>query len=111
LKEGTRLQLQRRFHQTAPIWDLRQIGNIYPRIKQSNYQTAYRVVVVFNTLVGHFVDGHDKNYERCQVEHCSPEEKTKRENVNTISLIIMAYYKMGIVCLYCDKKISNILKI
>jgi hypothetical protein len=24
------LQLQRRFYQTAPIWDLRQIGHIYP---------------------------------------------------------------------------------
>jgi hypothetical protein len=28
LKEGTRLQLQRRFYQTAPIWDMRQIGHI-----------------------------------------------------------------------------------
>jgi hypothetical protein len=30
LKEETRLQLQRRFYMTAPIWDLRQIGHIYP---------------------------------------------------------------------------------
>jgi hypothetical protein len=30
LKEGTRLQLQRRFYQTAPICNLRQIMHIYP---------------------------------------------------------------------------------
>jgi hypothetical protein len=34
LKEGTRLQLQRRFYQTAPIWDLSQIGHIYPSCKK-----------------------------------------------------------------------------
>jgi hypothetical protein len=31
LKEGTRLQLQRRFYQTAPICNLRQIVHIYPK--------------------------------------------------------------------------------
>jgi hypothetical protein len=30
LKEGTRLQLQRRFYRTAPICSLRQIVHIYP---------------------------------------------------------------------------------
>jgi hypothetical protein len=39
LKEDTRLQLQRRFYLTAPIWDLRQIGHVYPnylRVSKKN---------------------------------------------------------------------------
>jgi hypothetical protein len=36
LKEGTRLQLQRRFYQTAPICNLRQIVHIYPRVFLKN---------------------------------------------------------------------------
>jgi hypothetical protein len=35
LKEGTRLQLQRRFYQTAPICNLRQIVHIYPNVTLS----------------------------------------------------------------------------
>jgi hypothetical protein len=33
LKEGTRLQLERRFYQTAPICNMRQIVHIYPKLE------------------------------------------------------------------------------
>jgi hypothetical protein len=36
LKEGTRLQLQRRFYQTSPICSLRQTAHIYPRFPLCN---------------------------------------------------------------------------
>jgi hypothetical protein len=46
LKEGTRLQLQRCFYQTASIWDLRQIWHIYP-IEWSTQLLACSLINVF----------------------------------------------------------------